>query len=289
MLSAGERWSARENKYALPLLPVTSINRNFKFKAHFQGWLRRFSIVILRKFGCLSLPFQMMQNKIIFTNSFFVLGYYSQKNWSDCLWNCKMTGVGILTGHPCTQRCWRRRQGKFNSSHTCKGLSLSRFSPDNKSHIHKPHSYTTIHQRLFLFPYTLLSLALAATISTNNLASEFNSGWIRSIYPTLCWKKSALRTTAYENLIIISMDNYNKLLVWNTRRIGTEVKHSNLPPSSTHRTPSAALLFYPWPLRMFSGSVTASWLRSWEVSKMHFLEMGKSNWFSQPTKTKQKE
>lgn len=38
-LSAGERWSARENKYAPPLLLVTSINRNFEFKACFQGWL----------------------------------------------------------------------------------------------------------------------------------------------------------------------------------------------------------------------------------------------------------
>lgn len=149
-------------------------------------------------------------------------------------------------------------------------------------HLWLPHHH-------HLFTYALFSLALAATISTNILASEINPGWIHSIYPKLCGKKSALRTTAYENLIIISMDNYNKWLVWNTHRIGTEVNHSNLSPSSTHHTPSAALLFYPWPLRMFSGSVTASWLRSWEVSKMHFLEMGKSNWFQQPAKTKQKE
>lgn len=122
-------------------------------------------------------------------------------------------------------------------------------------------------------------------------STEFTPGWIHSIYSKLCGRgrEIALRTTAYENVIIISMDNYNKWLVWNFHRIGTEVNYSNLSPSSTHHTPSAALLFYPWPLRMFSGSVTASWLRSWEVSKMHFLEMGKSNWISQPTKTKQKE
>lgn len=106
-------------------------------------------------------------------------------------------------------------------------------------------NYTLIH--LWFFILTFPSLPYFP--SSCNHKNKYFSIWIQSGLSTwalsrVMWKKkSALRTTVFENLIIISMGNYNKWLVWNTHRIGTETNHSNLSPlHPPHTLGSSALL-----------------------------------------------
>lgn len=83
-----------------------------------------------------------------------------------------MTGLGISEGHLCTQLCWVRRYGKLNSSPLPKVLSLLEFCIGNILRVNTSVAIFFPH----LFTYALFSLALAAKISTNILASEFNPG-----------------------------------------------------------------------------------------------------------------